>query len=183
MTTNNDFTFVRHGETDWSARKIMHGQTDVPMNEEGKRQAREIAEELARGRFDICICSPLSRAVETAKAILKYHRLAILIVDDRLKELNKGELEGSHARNDAVFGEEKERWMKKHGAESKEDFFDRVRESILEIDARNKGKRILVVSHCGTMRMANFVFNDPGKPVREAYYDKKFENCRAYKFN
>ena len=42
---------VRHGITDWNARKKIQGQVDIPLNEEGKRLARETAE----GLSDACL--------------------------------------------------------------------------------------------------------------------------------
>ena len=77
---------VRHGITDWNARKKIQGQVDIPLNEEGKRLARETAEGLSDVPFDLCISSPLCRAKETARIILRnrktldaYQELDILI--------------------------------------------------------------------------------------------------------
>ena len=36
--------FVRHGETDWNVKKKIQGKTDVPLNETGKQQAKELAD-------------------------------------------------------------------------------------------------------------------------------------------
>ena len=41
MTT---LLFVRHGETDWNAEGRLQGQTDRPLNDYGRRQARELAD-------------------------------------------------------------------------------------------------------------------------------------------
>lgn len=38
--------FVRHGETDWNVKKKIQGKTDVPLNETGKQQAKELADML-----------------------------------------------------------------------------------------------------------------------------------------
>ena len=38
--------FVRHGETDWNVKKKIQGKTDVPLNENGKQQAKELADML-----------------------------------------------------------------------------------------------------------------------------------------
>ena len=37
---------VRHGTTDWVDNNILHGITDIPLNANGLRQAREVAEAL-----------------------------------------------------------------------------------------------------------------------------------------
>jgi bisphosphoglycerate-dependent phosphoglycerate mutase len=43
---NNDYTFVRHGQTYWNKNGIMHGQYDIPLNDTGVKQAKKISNEL-----------------------------------------------------------------------------------------------------------------------------------------
>lgn len=84
---------VRHGITDWNARKKIQGQVDMPLNEEGKRLARETAEGLSDVPFDLCISSPLCRAKETARIILR-NRKTLILEDPRIMEMAFGEYEG-----------------------------------------------------------------------------------------
>jgi probable phosphoglycerate mutase len=58
---------VRHGETEWSVTGQHTGRTDLPLTEEGRRQAKRIGARLARERFALVLVSPLSRAQETAR--------------------------------------------------------------------------------------------------------------------
>ena len=55
--------------------------------------AREAAARYADIPFDICFCSPLSRAKETAEILLAGRDVPIQY-DDRLKEMAFGEYEG-----------------------------------------------------------------------------------------
>jgi probable phosphoglycerate mutase len=58
---------ARHGETEWS-RALRHtGRTDLPLTEEGEREARLLREPLAAVTFDRILCSPLARARETSE--------------------------------------------------------------------------------------------------------------------
>jgi probable phosphoglycerate mutase len=58
---------VRHGETEWSASGQHTSRTDLPLTEEGRRQARVAGEKLSGHQFSLVLCSPLQRAVTTAE--------------------------------------------------------------------------------------------------------------------
>ena len=58
---------VRHGETDWSRTGRHTGRSDVPLTEEGERQARAVGEALRGRSFALVWSSPLQRARETAR--------------------------------------------------------------------------------------------------------------------
>ncbi len=61
---------VRHGETDWNRDRRIQGTTDIPLNDTGRAQAREVAERLREeleGVGPVVVASSdLSRAAETA---------------------------------------------------------------------------------------------------------------------
>jgi len=61
---------VRHGRTAWNAQRRFQGHSDVPLDEEGRAQARALASLLRDERFDYAVCSDLARARETAEIIL-----------------------------------------------------------------------------------------------------------------
>lgn len=84
---------VRHGETIWNKEKKIQGITDIGLNEKGIEQAEKLAYSLQKEELDAIITSPLRRAYDTARAIGKYHDIAIKVEED-LQELNAGELEG-----------------------------------------------------------------------------------------
>ena len=60
---------VRHGETDWNRRKIRQGHVDIPLNENGRRQSRALADRLRSWKVDAIYSSDLSRAAETARIL------------------------------------------------------------------------------------------------------------------
>lgn len=77
---------IRHGQTAWNqARKVL-GRTDIPLDETGRAQAATLPERV--GRVDAVWASPLSRAVETARALGEPK------LEPDLVEMDQGELEG-----------------------------------------------------------------------------------------
>ena len=60
---------VRHGETaSFSPRRFL-GQTDLPLNDNGIRQARALGERLRQIPFTRVLASPLQRAIHTAALV------------------------------------------------------------------------------------------------------------------
>lgn len=64
---------VRHGETEWNVLGLPQGWTDIPLNEEGWRQAKLLADNLSQISVEAVYSSPLQRAVETANKIAELH--------------------------------------------------------------------------------------------------------------
>lgn len=170
-------TFVRHGQTYWNKLGIMHGQQDVPLSPEGVRQAEVLAGKLATRTFDVCVCSPLQRAVATAKEILKFHSNVRIEYDSRLMELCKGTFEGRHVNSEELLKSEPIELLLDNGIESKSHFFRRVASFLDEVCVKYENKNILVVSHSGTTKMGMFYFSPPDTNIVDAYYSVHIKNC------
>jgi len=91
---------IRHGETDWNARRLLQGRRDIPLNEVGQGQAVVSGNCLkwllpANASVDF-IASPLTRTRQTMEIIRRQLGLvaADYRTDDRLMEINFGEWEG-----------------------------------------------------------------------------------------
>jgi probable phosphoglycerate mutase len=80
---------VRHGETPASRDRRLAGWTNVPLTEEGERQAVGLRPRLAGHRFDSVWSSDLDRALRTARLAWGEPRQ-----DPRLREMSFGDLEG-----------------------------------------------------------------------------------------
>lgn len=86
---------ARHGQTDWNLSEKWQSITDVPLNKTGNRQAENLRDKLTEQgvRFSTAMTSPLVRAVETAKVLLRGSHV-IAQNNSALIELDMGDYEG-----------------------------------------------------------------------------------------
>jgi glucosyl-3-phosphoglycerate phosphatase len=134
---------VRHGETDWNAGGRLQGQTDRPLSDYGRMQARQLADELAADHVDAIYASDLSRARETAEIVGE--RLGLPVgLDADLREKDWGTWEGlTSVERDRV----------EFVGESTEAHQERMLRALRRIAERHPdGSRVLVVTHGGSMR-------------------------------
>ncbi|HXX34744.1 MAG TPA: histidine phosphatase family protein [Thermodesulfobacteriota bacterium] len=88
---------VRHGETHWNLTHRFQGRKDVPLNQEGKDQARALALTLKDAPLTAIYSSPLVRAIETARVIKEFHPSTPLFEEEGLIEMDLGEFDGMEA--------------------------------------------------------------------------------------
>ena len=91
---NARLILVRHGETDWNKAGRFQGQIDIPLNENGRRQAAAARDFLKDIPIDRAWSSTLSRPTETAQIILEGHPDVPLTQIDGLVEIGHGVWEG-----------------------------------------------------------------------------------------
>ncbi len=152
---------TRHGQTEYNRLELILGTTDIPLNETGLAQARELAEKVAQlGDIDIIIASPMLRAQTTAKAVAERCGLDI-VTDSRLREWDYGEFEGK-PRTTPGFAENKLEAGVRMGktGESLIQLAHRVYSALDDIIAEYSGKNVLIVSHGGVCRVIETYFND-----------------------
>lgn len=157
MNSTDASTYIcvaRHGETDWNVSGILQGWLDVPLNDQGRRQACEMAAGFTNLRFAKVCSSPLVRSRETAEIIARSLRLAPPEIHEGLKERNFGIIQGMPKAELAELNPVLlQQILKRNPAtdfeqgESMDEFADRVLQAIAEIARPNSGKRILAITH------------------------------------
>ncbi len=147
-------TLIRHGLTDWNKTGQFQGHTNIPLSEEGKAQAKVLANylEKASNSVDKVYSSPLIRALETAEIVFPE---ASIVQDDRLKEIHFGLFEGStQSQNEAH--ESWDWWYQdpfKRKAPQGESYEDLRLRVISWLEDLPKLERIVAVAHSGTIQM------------------------------
>ncbi|MCR4596517.1 MAG: histidine phosphatase family protein [Lachnospiraceae bacterium] len=174
---------IRHGITDWNNERRLQGQTDIPLNDEGREMAEQARKEYRNVHFDICFCSPLARARETAEILLRDRDVPVMY-DDRLKEMCFGIYEGapntlgvSDAPVGVFFSSPELYTDPPEGAESITALMERTGEFIKdrvrpELDA---GRDVLIVGH-GAMNSA-IVCRIKDRPLSQ-FWDDGIPNCK-----
>lgn len=176
---------VRHGETDWNVKGLLQGQTDIPLNKTGLKQAKYLVKKFKNITFDMAFSSDLLRAKRTAEIIALEKKIA-LKTTSILRERKFGKYEGTKWKQegfrklfDKFFSlNAKERFNKRpyQGYENNEELMARLIPFIREISVAYTGKNILIVSHGGIIRafLNHLGFNNgkelpPGSIENTAY--------------
>ena len=137
----------RHGQTDFNAQRRFQGQTDIPLNEAGLRQAERAAPYLAALGPDALFSSDLSRASGTAQVLARLTGLPVQF-DKDLRERSGGSWEGlTDTEIRERYPEAFARWMPPDG-ESLAAVADRASAALLRIaDDLPDGSLAVVVGH------------------------------------
>jgi len=160
---------IRHGEIKQHREKIFLGQTDVPLSEKGREQAKEAAGELSGSQISVnrIYTSDLIRAVETTEIIKGSLNPEMKVIrEPKLREMSLGEWDGRYISEiREQFPEEYQKrgdnlLAYKFGNDS-ENFYDlRYRvmkgfQSIMmgEKEAGDEARDILIVAHQGVIHV------------------------------
>ena len=150
---------IRHGEVTWNKQACYTGWTDLPLTENGIRQAEAVAERLREESLDAVYCSDLQRARVTAEVIAGTHGQNA-IADQDLRELNYGEWEGvEEARLPELFPEVYAAWKESPASvpapegESFSQLRDRVARAMSRIMAAHPDGVVAVVAHKSANRV------------------------------
>jgi probable phosphoglycerate mutase len=148
---------MRHGETAWNVDTRLQGQLDVPLNDNGREQARRAAQALLHDAPDVVYSSDLSRALETAQAAAAALGLPVA-TDTGLRERCFGVWEGhTYAEVEQRWPDESAQWRVRNPAfgpeqgETLQGFYDRVVATATRLAAAHPGQSVLLVAHGGVL--------------------------------
>ena len=172
--------FARHGETVWNVENKICGMTDSPLTEKGRQQARELGRKVKESgvQIDEILYSPLSRAADTAKAVVEATGLPARC-EPRLREQCFGKYEGT-PRDGAEFRLSKTHFADRYdGGESMMQLAQRIYNLLDEL-RQDENKTYLLVAHNGIARVVESYFHDM---TNEEYAAAGIKNCELVEYH
>lgn len=137
-------TYFVHGTTTDNEKSISSGWKDVELSELGIRQSKELLQKIAGKHFDVVFTSDLKRAIDSAK--ITWGDTCKIVKDDRLRECNYGDYNGSPSEQVELL-QEKSIYTPMPNGESYEDVKKRIASFLKDLKKNYDGKNIAIVAH------------------------------------
>jgi probable phosphoglycerate mutase len=167
--------YLRHGQSEFNKANRWAGQSDSPLTDHGRKQAREAGKEAKADDFmpDIIISSPLSRALETAQIFAREIGYPVdnIEIDPMLVERSFGKLEGTW--NPVIAAKyllDESSLNKYEGVEQLKDLQKRADDFYAKIQKRPE-QTILIVGHGAFGRALRRTINNEPLNHRGHAYD------------
>lgn len=155
-TNMREIDLIRHGSTDLNSNDTsvdrIRGHKDIPLNEEGKKQAAITGEQMAKGQVkpDVLVSSDLCRAKLTAQIISEKTGIPVAWITDHFRPWDAGKLTGqTTSKAVPIMAQYAEQRPDEPlpGGESFHTFLGRLFIGIDEALRRHQGQRVGIVSH------------------------------------
>lgn len=166
---------TRHGETDYNVQFRYAGSSDIPLNANGIKQAKSLAERVLGLGIDIIVSSPLIRAVQTA--VIVQHTLDVpLHIIPEFAERTFGVYEG--LTREEVQARYPDLWEKNvlrltddapAGGESIRQFSERIGRGMGILKSQYDGKTVLLVCH-----------GFAGREINRTIYNLPFDGMHGF---
>jgi len=149
---------IRHGQTEWNKSGRYQGQSNVPLSERGKLQAKILAERFPLPSVDVIYTSDLCRARETAEEVGRHFNVPVH-PDSHFRELSFGDWEGlTYDQIVAEWPDAIETFFKRpdelqipHG-ETFQQVQSRALGRLEELLKEHEGKTIVITAHGAVLR-------------------------------
>ena len=157
MSQTTNVLLVRHGQSKGNAERRFGGHTATPLSARGRKQAEATARTLKAESLTAIYSSDLARAVETARPLSNLTRLPINDTS-AFRERSVGVMEGLTFEDAAQQHPEQYAALLRRdfehvltGGESYRQLLDRAWQKLDETIEENRGGKIAVFSHTGTI--------------------------------
>jgi len=147
---------IRHGQTLWNKEEVFRGQSDIPLNDFGRLQARAIARELQERKLNnpVFFSSPLKRARETAEIAGSFLPGLSIIDVEALIDINFGEWQGrAREEIEKLYPELYRMWQENPagvvfpGGDALPEVAARAEKAFMEIAQEHPENDVVIVTH------------------------------------
>ncbi|MCK4896427.1 MAG: histidine phosphatase family protein [Candidatus Heimdallarchaeota archaeon] len=170
---------VRHGETDYNKERLLMGQLDIPLNDKGLSQAKQVGKVLENKGISKIYSSDLQRATKTAE-IINTHNIPIELVT-KFREQTLGRLDGTKwsPEWDELDINEFNDIILREGGEPFINFETRVWETFIKITENHpKDDNFLIITHGGCIRI---IIMKILEATEEIFSNLSIDNCSLTK--
>ena len=159
--------FIRHGETDLNKEDAFRGDLDVPLNEEGEKQAQDLVSMFSARSFSDAFQSDRLRVRQTLEPLMEAHDMVPKTLTN-LESLNTGDLAGQPKDEKNL---EMLKWYRDHpdeqipGGETVRGFRDRVDPILMMIIrvGQESGKPVVACVHGSIIKeLGRLLYDDIG---------------------
>ena len=171
---------VRHGQTIVNVKGLINARNIIGINNTGKQEAKNAAEQMEKTKIDLIICSPLRRTKQTCKIINK-NKIKVLY-DRRILERDSRSMQ--FEKIEKLDLEEWYNIQKTEVYKNSEGFksiLDRVKNFLEEVKIKYPDKAILIVTH-GDVCKAIYAYLNNITDAKEISLFKQ-ENCEIKKYD
>ena len=154
---------VRHGETVDNAHHIMQGQTPGQLNENGIRQAEEVADKLKDEAIDAFVSSDLRRSIHTCELIARPHGMPVTTTP-LLRERDWGSFTGKYIPELSNLNDPS---LWPDDIESMDALKRRAKDFMVWLKEQYPGQKVLAVGHG--------IIN---KAIQSVYYNKPMNEIK-----
>ncbi len=156
-----ELIMIRHGVTAWNKERRFQGQIDIPLDDEGLRQAQLLGQSMAGAALAAVYASDLTRARQTAEPLASALGLPV-VAEPGLRERHYGDFEGctwdelqrEHAADFARWRAREPDFSLPGGGETLLALHDRVEATMRALAARHPGGSVVAVTHGGVLDCA-----------------------------
>jgi broad specificity phosphatase PhoE len=176
-----DLIVIRHGETDYNSRGVVHGHSRGALSALGRQQARDLAVKLKDERVATIYSSSFQRCIETAELLSVYHKKVPLQLTPELQEMHGGMMNKVEVSlKNVIRGIRllKLLHLKTPGGESWEELCARVENFLNEAYEKHQHDTIVLVTHGITMQAIRSLLEDKRG---NKFKLQEVPNCMAWK--
>jgi alpha-ribazole phosphatase/probable phosphoglycerate mutase len=169
-----NITYFVHGTTTDNEQDLATGWLPGELSVTGRQQSVDLGAHIAHQRFDAVFSSDLRRAIDSAE--LMFGSGAAVIQDERLRECNYGDMNGTSA---AVFKNDMAAYIDTPfpNGESYRDVEARLQNFVDYLQTQYDGKHIAIVAHQGPQLALDVILN--GKTWQQAI-DEDWRKRKAW---